>query len=267
MNKRLCAIAIGLLAPLMASAADVSLPPQPLGRSLQELAKQSGIQIIFFSKIVAGYDAPALHGDFTAEAALDELLAGTNLTYHALNERTIEVAARPPPVAVLPWTPLPAPKPQEEPAPDAPLAEVEITAERADLSGMRAEIAKLENQFYAGYNQANTNHQYDVILCRSYTITGSHLERRDCGPASLALVRRDRVDPLSQRPNPRYEETVSIEAPTDPGELRAYQQNMVDVVRKHPELLELVKQRNELVERYRAAWQQKVERSRALAGR
>jgi hypothetical protein len=49
------------------------------------------------------------------------------------------------------------------------------------------------------------------------------------------------------------EAPITIKTPTQPAELRAYQQNMVEVVRKHPELLDLVKQRNELVERYRAA--------------
>lgn len=257
---RLWAIAIGMFAPLLAGAANIALPPQALGVSLQELAKQSGIQIIFFSKVVEGREAPAVNGAFTPEAALDQLLAGTNLTYHALNDRTIEVAARPP-AATAPWTPLPGPKvAAADDAPDAPIAEVEITAERADLSAIRAEIDRLENQFYARYNRANTNHRYDVVLCRSLKTTGSHVERRLCEPAALVAARVNEHGWLAfELPIPADEMPVSIQTPTDPEELRAYQQNMVDVVRRHPELLELLKQRNELVVRYQAVRQQKIE--------
>jgi len=247
---------MGLLAPVLASAADVALPPQALGTSLQELARQSDIQIIFFSKVVEGLRAPAVNGTFTPEAALNRLLAGTNLTFHTLNDRTIEVAPRPP-AGPLPWTPTPEPKP--EAAADAPLAEVEITAERTTLSAMRAEIERLENQFYARYNLANTRHEYDVVFCRSFTITGSHLDKRLCEAASLAATSSVRARwGWYQLPLFKDDVPVSIQAPTDPKELRAYQQNMVEVVRQHPELLDLVKQRNELVERYRLAQKQKI---------
>jgi iron complex outermembrane receptor protein len=69
----------------------VQIPSQPLGTALQELAAQSGIQIIFFSKLTEGRDAPALNGQFTPESALDTLLRGTDLTFHQLNAKTIEV--------------------------------------------------------------------------------------------------------------------------------------------------------------------------------
>jgi hypothetical protein len=257
--KRLLAVAIGMLAPLLASAADVAIPRQALGTSLQQLAKQTGIQIIFFSKVVEGHEAPALNGTFTPEAALDSLLAGTDLTYHALNERTIEVSA-PAPSASVPWEPLPGLGPTPQDAPDAPLAEVEITAERARLGEMRAQILQLENQFYARYNQVNTSHQYDVIVCRSLRYTGSHVDRRSCAPASALRV-VPYLDPLPLR----TDVTFTVETTKDPAQLRAYQRNMVDVVRKHPELLELIKERSELVERYRLERYQAV-RERKIEG-
>jgi hypothetical protein len=249
--NRLWFIVIGMFVPLLVNAANVAIPPQPLGASLQELAKQSGIQIIFFSKVVEGHEAPALNGTFTPEAALDKLLAGTDLTYHSLNERTIEVAVRPPATSV-PWTPLPGPKPDtgSDDAPDGPIAEVEITAERAGLTQLRAEIGRLERQFYSEYNRANTDRRYDVILCFSITMTGSHVERRNCRPAGAGLTI---VPWMGDAP-------IVIQTPTDPRELRAYQKNMVEVVRKHPELLELMRQRNQLVERYRAALQERENR-------
>src|SRR3984893_12182104 len=70
---------------------DLKIDRQPLNTALQELAKQTGLQIIFFSKVAAGHDAPALNGKYTAEGALGVLLNGTELTFHALNAGTIEV--------------------------------------------------------------------------------------------------------------------------------------------------------------------------------
>src|SRR5690348_6053156 len=56
---------------------ELKIQPQPLGAALQEFAKQSGIQIIFFSKLTDGHDAPALSGKYTYETALNALLQGT----------------------------------------------------------------------------------------------------------------------------------------------------------------------------------------------
>lgn len=70
---------------------DLNIQQQPLAQVLQELAAQSGMQIIFFSKLTEGHDAPALNGTYTTESALGTVLNGTDLTYHQLNDRTIEV--------------------------------------------------------------------------------------------------------------------------------------------------------------------------------
>ena len=84
---------------------EIEIQPQPLGTALQELAKQSGIQIIFFSKLTDGHEAPALSGKYTPETALNALLQGTGLTFHQIDSKTIQVepktslprAANPPP--------------------------------------------------------------------------------------------------------------------------------------------------------------------------
>ncbi|HEV7442988.1 MAG TPA: TonB-dependent receptor [Steroidobacteraceae bacterium] len=95
----LCAsIALVFATAMVANAADtqdalyrVKILPQPLGTALKVFADQSGIQIIFLSKVTEGHDAPALTGTFTSDAALDTLLRGTDLTFHHLNGKTIEV--------------------------------------------------------------------------------------------------------------------------------------------------------------------------------
>src|SRR5262249_3655468 len=87
----LCALAISGASAAEQARYQVKIQAQPLGAALQELASQSGIQIIFFSKLTEGRDAPALNGKFTPEAALDLLLRGTDLTFRQLNDKTIEV--------------------------------------------------------------------------------------------------------------------------------------------------------------------------------
>jgi len=64
---------------------------QSLGHALQELARQSGVQIIFFSQVTEGLQAPALNGQYTLAAALDILLKGSNLTFRVINSTTIEI--------------------------------------------------------------------------------------------------------------------------------------------------------------------------------
>jgi outer-membrane receptor for ferric coprogen and ferric-rhodotorulic acid len=72
---------------------EIKIDSQPLGTALQALAKQSGVQIIFFSQITEGLRAPALEGQFTLSAALELLLAHSRLTFRVINPKTIEIRA------------------------------------------------------------------------------------------------------------------------------------------------------------------------------
>lgn len=55
------------------------LPAQPLSKSVREVARQSGSNLIAPSDLLEGRTAPALRGRFEADAALDRLLAGSGL--------------------------------------------------------------------------------------------------------------------------------------------------------------------------------------------
>ena len=70
---------------------DLAISSQPLSAALQELARQSGIQIIFFSKLTDGHKAPAVRGEVTIDYALQHMLGGTHLTYRRLNANVIEI--------------------------------------------------------------------------------------------------------------------------------------------------------------------------------
>jgi len=67
---------------------------QPLGLALQELARQSSVQIIFFSQVTEGLQAPSLKGRYTLTAALELLLARSRLAYRVINPKTIEIRSR-----------------------------------------------------------------------------------------------------------------------------------------------------------------------------
>jgi TonB-dependent receptor len=57
----------------------VQLPAQPMDRALEQLARQSGADILFTQDAVKGLRAPSLSGDYDAETAVRHLLQGTSL--------------------------------------------------------------------------------------------------------------------------------------------------------------------------------------------
>jgi iron complex outermembrane receptor protein len=94
----LCTLAIAWITRL---AADPSSEPvkyhfkidsQPLGTALQQFAEQSGVQIIFFSQVTEGLQAPALDGAYTISGALEVLLSGSHLIFRVINPKTIEIS-------------------------------------------------------------------------------------------------------------------------------------------------------------------------------
>jgi outer-membrane receptor for ferric coprogen and ferric-rhodotorulic acid len=95
-----CALACSAAAPSditdKASAQySLKIQRQSLAAALQQFAGQSGLQIIFFSKVVEGLQAPALEGTFTVDTAMRRLLAGSGLVFQAINPKTFEVHAAP----------------------------------------------------------------------------------------------------------------------------------------------------------------------------
>jgi iron complex outermembrane receptor protein len=94
----ICIIAIAWMPRFVAAAPtdepieyNIKIESQPLGTALQELAKQCGVQIVFFSKLTEGLQAPALNARYTIAGALETLLSGSHLTFRVINLRTIEI--------------------------------------------------------------------------------------------------------------------------------------------------------------------------------
>jgi iron complex outermembrane receptor protein len=58
----------------------IDIPAQPLGKALNELARQANLQMTFPAAMVAGKTAPSVTGQMTVRQALAQLLAGTGMT-------------------------------------------------------------------------------------------------------------------------------------------------------------------------------------------
>ncbi|KAF1049287.1 TonB-dependent siderophore receptor [Xylophilus sp.] len=104
-RTRLSAVLAAALIPLGVQAQQavaIDLPAAPLEQSLNQLARATGVQIVFASPLAAGRQAPAVRGMLSAQDALARLLAGSGLVAHVADGgRTwvVERAAAPAPGA------------------------------------------------------------------------------------------------------------------------------------------------------------------------
>jgi iron complex outermembrane receptor protein len=98
-NKTM-ALAMSLAATLAAAEppAEAGLPlhiaAQPVGDALNDLARQTGLQVVLFAEASAGVVTPPLNGVYTPSAALEKLLAATGLRFEFINSNTIAVRSR-----------------------------------------------------------------------------------------------------------------------------------------------------------------------------
>jgi Secretin and TonB N terminus short domain len=70
---------------------DLRIAAQPLDEALQEFARQSEIQVVYFSGITAGLQSPGVNGKYTVGEALNALLAGSGLSFRMINARTVAI--------------------------------------------------------------------------------------------------------------------------------------------------------------------------------
>ncbi|MEM7191048.1 MAG: TonB-dependent receptor, partial [Pseudomonadota bacterium] len=70
---------------------EINLPAQSLRQSLVELGNQTGVNVISADALVAGRAAPEVSGSLTPEAAVQQLLSGSGLSYRFTNARTVVI--------------------------------------------------------------------------------------------------------------------------------------------------------------------------------
>jgi iron complex outermembrane receptor protein len=77
------------------SRQDFSIAAQPLSQALRVYAQQSGDQIVFYSDVGKGREAPPVEGRFTKQEALDKLLENSGLQYQRVNAKTVAIRKAP----------------------------------------------------------------------------------------------------------------------------------------------------------------------------
>lgn len=86
---------LALFSPVEASAQQKEdqtlIEAQALGTALQVLAEEYDLQVLFETAVVANYTAQAIPQGTSRDAALGDLLSGTDLTYEFVNERTVAI--------------------------------------------------------------------------------------------------------------------------------------------------------------------------------
>jgi hypothetical protein len=99
--KNVALLALALSAMISSATAQtlekqysLQIERQPLVGTLRELSKQTGLQLVGLLGTNADDQARVvgpLNGDYTAEAALNELLAQSSLVFKRVNDRTIAI--------------------------------------------------------------------------------------------------------------------------------------------------------------------------------
>lgn len=74
-----------------------SIPPQSLSTALLAYAEQAGLQIIFRTDLLQGYQSSGIHGTYTIADATLALLAETSFSLEFVGPRTAVVAGALPP--------------------------------------------------------------------------------------------------------------------------------------------------------------------------
>ena len=87
-----CAFAATVVADEHTTTYELDIEAQALPGALKSFAEQTDLQVVYFAAVAEGKDAPALEGEFTADAALDQLLANADLEVQNVDARTYSIA-------------------------------------------------------------------------------------------------------------------------------------------------------------------------------
>ncbi|HEX8756992.1 MAG TPA: TonB-dependent receptor [Steroidobacteraceae bacterium] len=122
--------------------------PQALSQALAALARETSLQFVYESRLVAGLHSRGVPAGLSVAEALQQLLRGTDLQFEFLNARTIELVGR----ATPPARPISPPRARHRPGfQSGPLREVIVTAEKRkeDLSAVPISAAVLSGRTMA----------------------------------------------------------------------------------------------------------------------
>jgi len=114
-------LSLGALPPAQAAKPALDIPAQPLADALSALSLQSGTPLLYEGDLAKNVRSPAVKGDYTADAALDKMLAGTGLGHRRADNGAIMLAQAQAQASAKPAPPLAK---NEESAADLPTVTV-----------------------------------------------------------------------------------------------------------------------------------------------
>ncbi|HEY0680712.1 MAG TPA: TonB-dependent receptor [Steroidobacter sp.] len=161
---------------------EFKIAAQPLSQALREYAQQSGDQVVFYSEIGKGREAPAVEGSYTRQEALRRLLENTGLKYRRVNAKTVAISTDAParPEASMQRTSMAAP---------LRLAQATDTAP--------APLAQVQEQGGVGAQQAPDDSLFGV---EEVIVTGTAVAERTKFDSSVAVSTFNAEDIAQQAP-------------------------------------------------------------------
>ena len=125
--------------------------------------------------------------------------------------------------------------------PEEQLDEVVIEGKR--LYQLRKEIVAAEDRFFKLYNELNKDDDYDV-QCANEANTGSRIKQRVCKPVFFSNAEADYAQAMLRGYYAPPPALVALERQED------YRSKTLAVINKHPELLRMLRYRDELERGY-----------------
>ena len=119
----------------------------------------------------------------------------------------------------------------------------EIVVNGKKLYERLAEIYKTEDRFYALYNQLNANHDFDMH-CAAEARTGSILLQRVCRPEYIERAEEEQAKAFLTG------NVVPSAAVVAEARRAEYRKNVLDTVKRNPQLLQLLRARYEMMRQY-----------------
>lgn len=143
------ALALATASQAYAQQRTFDIPAQPATRSIPELARQAGIQIVAPAERLRGVNTPPLVGEMDARAALRSLIAPTGLVIVSDDGATVVLAARSPAASETPTTlvddVIVTSRRREESVQDVPLVVQAFSAQQIESRGIKTvdDVARL----------------------------------------------------------------------------------------------------------------------------
>ena len=141
------------------------------------------------------------------------------------------------------------------PGQEESLDEVVVEATRTKLAQMRQQMVQLEDRFFERFNELNTIDDFDTH-CYMEARVGTRFERRYCRAVYESKAFRVEGQEYLKQLASITDPTPKAWAPPDPvimaieARRKDYQKNMLEVTSRHPELVELARERYEMGKRY-----------------